>query len=169
MSVNTAKSESARRVLGLLSGSFGIEGDVDELLGYGLRVVIVAAGLNSLLVFIYSFRPIALGVVGVAAFDVRPGFDPLGLAADAINRRLEIVERQLPVLLFEVNQAQVVIDPGVVTIELQRCFQLLLRLGVLAFLEQFDTATRHDRNLQLVGNAQDFVVGIDLGVNRLAV
>src|SRR5712671_6260240 len=109
----------AGRVLGLLSGSLGIEWHVDELLRYRLRVVIVAARLQGFVVFIHSFRTITLGVVSVAAFDMGPGFNPCSLAADPVDRRLKIIQRQLPVLLFEINHAEVVVNPRVVAIKLQ--------------------------------------------------
>ena len=153
----------------MLGGSLGIEWDIDELFRYRLRVIIVAAGLQGFVVFIDGLVAITLGVISVAAFDVGPSLDPLGFAADPVERRLEIVERQLPVLLFEINQPQIVINPGVVAIELERRFQLLLGLGVLTFFEQFYTATGNDGNLQIVGHAQNLVVRIDFSVNWLAI
>src|SRR5258708_5521338 len=82
--------KSAGRVLGLFRGSFGIEWDVDELLRCRLRVIIVAAGLQSFVVFINGFGPITFGVVGVAALDMGPGFNPRSFAADPVDGRLEI-------------------------------------------------------------------------------
>src|SRR5258706_7471205 len=44
-SLTAASLKSGRGVLGLFRRSFGIEGDIDELLCYRLRVTIIAAGL----------------------------------------------------------------------------------------------------------------------------
>src|SRR6266478_6609294 len=98
--------ESAGCVLCLLGRSFGIERRVDELLRGGLSIIIVAAGLQRFVVFIDSFGAIALGVVGVAAFDVGPRFNPGSLAAARVDGRLKSGRRQLPVLLFEINETQ---------------------------------------------------------------
>src|SRR5215475_1376478 len=112
--------EIARPALRLLGGSFGIVGCRDEFLGHRLRIIVIAAELHSLLVLVNGLGAIALSVVGVAAFDARPGIDPLRLATDRIQCCLEIIEGHLPVLLFEINQAKIVVDPGVVAIQLER-------------------------------------------------
>src|SRR5713101_2614510 len=166
--VNAAKSILTRTVLRLFGGSLRIEWCVDELLGDLLCVVVIAPGLQSLVVFSNGALAIAFGIVRIAALDAGPGLDPRRLAAGAVNGGLKIVERQLPVFLLKIDQAQIVIDPGVVAVKLERGFQLLLRLGVLPFVEQLNTAAGDNGNFQIVRHAQDFVVGIDFGVNRLA-
>src|SRR5262249_9335098 len=90
----------ARAALRLLGGSFGIVGCRDEFLSHRLCIIVIAAELHSLLVLVNGLGAIALGVVGVAAFDARPGIDPLRLATDRIQCCLEIIEGHLPVLLF---------------------------------------------------------------------
>ena len=64
-----------------------------------------------------------------------PRVDPFGFTAGCIQRRLEIIKRQLPVFLLEIYQSQIVINPGIVTIELEGRLELLLRFGVLPFSE----------------------------------
>src|SRR5438132_9750978 len=119
-------SELARRIVCLLGRGLWIVGCVDEFLRGGLRIIVVAAGLQSLIVFRDGALAIALGVVSIAALDVGPGIDPSRLTAHGVQCSLKIIERQLPILLFEINQAEIVIDPGVVAIEFERRFQLLL-------------------------------------------
>src|SRR5262245_11564688 len=64
--------EIARPALRLLGGSFGIVGCRDEFLSHRLCIIVIAAELHSLLVLVNGLGAIALGVVGVAAFDARP-------------------------------------------------------------------------------------------------
>ena len=109
-----------RRVLRLLRGSFRIVRRVDKFLGDGLGIIVVAAGLDGFLVFIHGFRAIAFRIIRIAAFDARPRINPRRLVVAAVERRLKIIQRQLPVFLFEIHQPEVVIDPGAVAIELQR-------------------------------------------------
>src|SRR5581483_6337427 len=159
----------ARRVLSLFVGSLRIEWRGDVFLRNGLRVVIVAAGLHGLLILGHGPRAIAARVESIAAFDARPRVDPFRLAAGSVERRLEVIQGELPILLFEVNQTQVVVNPGVVAIELQRRLELLLRFGILAVLEKLNATARDDRDLQIVGHAQNLVVRIDFRADRLAV
>ena len=44
---------------------------------------------------------------------------------------------------------------------------MLLGLGILALFEQFDAAPSDDRDLQIVGHAQNLLVGIDFDVDWL--
>src|SRR5205085_707083 len=113
-------SPITRRVLGLLRGSFRIIRSVDEFLRDGLRIVVVTAGLDGFLIFIYGLRAIAFRIIRIAALDARPCIDPRRLVIAAVECGLKIIQRQLPVLLFEIHQPEVVIDPGAIAIELQR-------------------------------------------------
>src|SRR2546421_1188255 len=81
----------AGRVLGLFRGSLGIVWRSNKLLRHCLGVVVVAAGLQGLVVFVHGFGAIAFGVVGVAAFDAGPGVNPFRLAAGRVNRRLKVI------------------------------------------------------------------------------
>src|SRR5437763_3710566 len=109
-----------RRVLRLLRGSFWIVRSVDEFLGDGLRIIVVTAGLDGFLIFINGLRAIAFCIIRIAALDARPRIDPRRLVVAAVECGLKIIQRQLPVLLFEIHQPEVVIDPSAVAIELQR-------------------------------------------------
>src|ERR1051326_2397186 len=93
-----------RCVLRLLGGSFRIVRRVDEFLRDGLRVVVVAAGLDRFLIFIHSFCAIAFRIICVAALDARPGINPRRLVIAAVECGLKIIQCQLPVLLFEINE-----------------------------------------------------------------
>src|SRR5262244_800121 len=157
----------ARSVLRLLGGSFWIVGRIDEFLSRALSVVVVAAALQGFVVFGDGASALALGIVSISAFDVRPGIDPFGLTTGRIERRLKIVQRQLPVFLLEVDQSQIVVNPGVVPIEFQRRLQLLLSFGILTLVEQLDTAACDDRNSQVVRYPQDLVVRIDFSTDGL--
>jgi predicted RNA methylase len=80
------------------------------LLGDLLRVVVVDAGLDGLVVLGGGTGAVAFGIVGVAAFDVCPDFDPRRLEV-AVDGGLKIIERRVVVALFEIDQAEVVVDP----------------------------------------------------------
>ena len=82
-----------------------------------LSVVIVVT--QRFCAFIRRYRTIAIAfrVIGVSHLDLRPNMQPRRIEI-AVYRGLEIIDREIVVSLFEEQQTEMVIDPGVGTIEL---------------------------------------------------
>src|SRR5215510_839452 len=102
----------------------------EEALRRGLRVVVIVAVADRLVVFGDCAFALADGVPGVAAIDVRPDLHPIG-SEIPVQGLIEGVERLIPVALGHVNRSEVVPGPRIPAIELDRGLELLLGLDVL--------------------------------------
>src|ERR1051326_3116602 len=60
------------RILSLFCRRFRIVGRGNKFFRHGLRVVIIAAGLQRLVVLINRLGSIAFGIIGIAALNARP-------------------------------------------------------------------------------------------------
>src|SRR5262245_55871284 len=84
----------------------------DEALSRGLRVVVIIAVADRLVVFADGAFALADGVPGVAAIDVGPDLHPIGSEVP-VQGLIEGVERLAPRALGRVNPAEAVPGPRI--------------------------------------------------------
>src|SRR6266542_612699 len=159
-------SRSVRLSPRLLFGLLFAERLGEEALGGGLRVVVIIAVADRLVVFADGAFALADGVPGVAAIDVGPDLHPIGSEVP-VQGLIEGVERLVPVALGHVNQSEVVPGPRIPPTEFDRGLELLLGLDVLLFAEMLDAAADDHALAQLFVAAHDFRVGVDDHLDRL--
>src|SRR5262245_25819023 len=151
----------------LLFGLLFAERLGDEALRRSLRVVVIVAVADRLVVFGDCAFALADGVPGVTAIDVRPDLHPIGSEV-AVQRLIEGVERLVPVTLGHVNRSEVVPGPRIPAVEFDCGLELLLGLDVFLFAEMLDAAADDHALAQLFGTAHYFRVGVDDHLDRLA-
>src|SRR5262249_16003995 len=132
-------SRSVRISPRLLIGLLFAERLGEEALRRCLRVVVIIAVGDRLVVVGDGAFALADGVPGVAAIDEGPDLHPIGSEVP-VQGLIEGVERLVPVALGHVNQSEVVPGPRIPAIEFDRGLELLLGLDVLLYAQMLDAA-----------------------------
>src|SRR5215470_18739585 len=160
-------SRSVRLSPRLLFGFLFAERLGEEALRRGLRVVVIIAVADRLVVLGDGAFALADGVPGVASINEGPDLHPIGSEVP-VQGLIEGVERLVPVALGHVNQSEVVPGPRIPATEFDRGLELLLGLDVFLFAEMLDAAADDHALAQLFGAAYDFRVRVDDHLDRFA-